>query len=399
MRRIKNVFHLCVAVFAQLLYGFPTRNLTVLAITGTDGKTTTTSLLYHILKSAGKKVTLVSTVAAYIGDEELDTGFHVTTPSPFALFRLLKKIAQRQFTYVVLEVTSHGIDQNRVWGIAPLHAAITNITHEHLDYHKSYEQYATTKAKLLLRSTHAYINADDPVSIDFLRSHLSAQHKEYTELSVATSPKLLKQAALHRFPHQDYNVGNAAIAGTIAIACGVSEKSCAAAIKSFPGVPGRLERVGTYGGINVIVDFAHTPNALEHVLKAVRAKQQKQKGRLIVVFGCAGLRDHSKRPKMGAIASRLADLVVLTAEDPRTEDVWSIISQIKSGILTKQNKIISIADRYQAIHFALRSLARPQDTVIITGKGHERSMCYGTTEYPWNDADAVATIMGDRTIG
>jgi UDP-N-acetylmuramoyl-L-alanyl-D-glutamate--2,6-diaminopimelate ligase len=151
------------------------------------------------------------------------------------------------------------------------------------------------------------------------------------------------------------------------------------------------EMLAKHRGVRVIVDFAHTPNALEVALESLQ--DDRKKGKVIVVFGCAGLRDHTKRPLMGEVASKLADLVVLTSEDPRTEDVWSIIAQIKSGVQGNHGKIVSIADRFQAIQFALLELAKSGDTVIITGKGHEKSMCYGQVEYPWSDQEAVRKII------
>lgn len=409
------------AIVANIFYGFPSRKLKIIAITGTDGKTTTTTLLYHMLKKAGLKVALVSTVAAFIGDEEIDTGFHVTTPSPFSLQKLLRLIANKHFEYVVLEVTSHGIDQNRVWGIHPTIAAITNVTHEHLDYHKNFQNYAETKAKILLRSTLSLLNQDAKESFGLLQSILEKngiqkttfeEKKEglsqaYIPIGVDTLTRKLRQTTFKRFGDQEYNYQNVTIASSIAKQLSVKEKTILSALEHFPGVPGRMEEVARWRGIRVIVDFAHTPNALEQALLSVSShptenrrktgsEKQRNGGRLIVVFGCAGLRDHTKRPLMGEIASRIADFVVLTAEDPRTEDVWAIIAQIKSGVKGNHGKIVTIADRYQAIEFALTHLARPGDTVIVTGKGHEKSMCFGTVEAPWSDQEAIRKITNSK---
>lgn len=407
MQKLKNFFHLLEAVLANLMYGFPSKRLRVLAITGTDGKTTTTTLLYHMLKKAGKKVALVNTVAAYIGDDEIDTGFHVTTPSPFALQKILRRIADRGMEYVVLEVTSHGIDQNRIWGIHPSISAITNVTHEHLDYHKTFERYLQTKARLLLGSDLAIINLDAKSSAELLtgilQEHGFVEFKDSTEgekrnyrtVQADTLSKKISTAVRKRFGTQAYNFENVAIASSIAKSVGVEEKYIANAIYEFPGVPGRMQEVAHHHGIRVIIDFAHTPNALEHALRSFKLsqKEKKTKGKLILVFGCAGLRDHSKRPLMGEIASRLADYVVLTAEDPRTEDVWTIIAQIKSGVTVGHQKITSIPDRQSAIAFAINELAHNGDTVLITGKGHEKSMCYGRIEFPWSDQEAVQRVI------
>ncbi len=387
LQQMKNLYHLLEAIVANIWYGFPAKKLKVIAITGTDGKTTTSTLVYAMLKAAGKKVALISTVAAFIGSDEIDTGFHVTTPSSFALQRLLKKISKHNMEYVVLETTSHGIDQNRVWGITPYIAAITNVTHEHLDYHKTFEKYVETKSRLLRLATHAILNEDAEESYTLLADLL--KDHGYVTTTAAELSVLVKKATEKRFGAQQYNFENVAIAVKILSLLEISEKPIIKAITEFAGVPGRMQQVSTAHGVRWIVDFAHTPAALEQALKAVQADVKKD-GRVIVIFGCAGLRDHTKRPLMGAIAGELADIVILTAEDPRTEDVWAIIAQIKSGVKsTHVAKIISIPDRGQAIEFASTKLARPGDTILVTGKGHEKSMCYGDVEYPWNDAEAI----------
>lgn len=398
VRQIKNLVHLGIAVVANICFGFPSKKLKVIAITGTDGKTTSSTLVYHLLHQAGLKVALISTVAAFIGDDEIDTGFHVTTPSSFALQKLLKRILDQGYDYVVLEVTSHGIDQNRVWGIHPYIGAITNVTHEHLDYHKTFSNYLTTKAKLLLRSQTALVNADAKDSVEALQALLDAASKPYELFAVDRIPKKLREAVEKRFGHQHYNRQNSALAIAIAKKLDIKDRVISQAILQFPGVAGRMQKMINKRGISIIVDFAHTPNALEEALLSLQSKSSPKggkghRGKLILVFGCAGLRDISKRPMMGEIASRLADHVILTAEDPRTEDVWSIIHQIKSGVQSGHQKIVSIADRYKAIEFALNTLAHPGDTVLITGKGHEKSMCFGSTEYPWSDQQAVRSVL------
>lgn len=397
-QRIKNIVHLLMAVLANLEFGFPSRGVRILAITGTDGKTTTSTLLYHILKTAGKKVALISTVAAYIGNEEIDTGFHVTNPSPFALQKLLARTVRDGMEFVVLETTSHGLDQNRNWGITPEIAAITNITREHLDYHKTYELYMQTKAKLLTRALFAVLNEDDELSFEKLQKIVKDSNVPYASARVKELPSLVMRAARKRFGEEAYNFENTAVAVKIAEKLGVDGKLIAQAVRSFPGVKGRMEIVSTDNDVQVIVDFAHTPNALLRALVTVgsRMKKEKRTGRLIVVFGCAGLRDAGKRPLMGGIASEHADVAVFTAEDPRTEDIWTIISQMKSGVRSGHDKIVSSADRYEAIMFALKKLAQPGDTVLITGKGHERSMCYGTVEYDWSDQEAVQKVLADQ---
>src|SRR5258708_993683 len=183
LRSLKNFFHLLEAICANILYGFPSKRTKILAITGTDGKTTTSTLLYHILNTAGKREALISNVDAFIGNDEIDTGFHVTNPSPFALQKLLARTAREHMDYVVLEVTSHGIDQYRNWGIHPELAAITNITHEHLDYHKTFDAYLLTKTKLLLSPNHAFINSDAKDSYKKVQQIVRSARKPYSSVS------------------------------------------------------------------------------------------------------------------------------------------------------------------------------------------------------------------------
>lgn len=396
---LKRPFHfvktgLLGGLVAEIRNGFPAQKLHIIAVTGTDGKTTTSTMLYHILKKAGKKVALLSTVAAYIGDEEIDTGFHVTSPDPKSLHRFLKRLVDEGYEYVVLEVTSHGIYQYRIWGVIPLIAGITNVANEHLDYHVTYQQYLEAKAELLTTASFSVINDDDQ-SASQLKKILRAAQTPFSTYSRedAISPTT-KKAITTRFPEL-FNQSNARLALAISQKLQIPEKVFREAITTFPGVPGRMEVVQAKP-FKVVVDFAHTPQGLSAALTALRSqlKKQSKKGKLIAVFGAAGLRDRSKRPAMGKIGVELADFVVLTAEDPRTENVWSIIRQMKEQLTTGHDKIASIADRGEAISFALNKLAKPGDIVGIFGKGHEKSMCFGTTEHPWDDRQAARELLG-----
>lgn len=365
---------------AQIITRFPTRHLEVIMITGTDGKTTTSTMLYQILQKAGYKVGLITTVAAYVGEEQLDTGFHVTAPSPRFLYSVLRKMVDAGCTHVVLEMTSHGAYQYRNWGIRPVIAGLTNISNEHLDYHLNYYEY--TKAKLLIldSAATALINADDP-SYDYLTSIDRITPRMETYSAADMLPKKIDQAISKRFT-EPYNRMNARLATAIATRLGVATEPIAEAITEFTGVPGRMQVIAEKP-VRVIVDFAHTPKAVESALSSL--KQQYKKGKLIAVHGCAGLRDAQKRPAMGRISSTIADLAIFTAEDPRTEEVWSIIRQMKEGLKDTHAKVISIASRREAIIKAVTVYAEPGDTVVVLGKGHETSMCYGTTELPWSD--------------
>ena len=398
--KIKRTFHLVKTgllrgLVGELQYGFPARRLKIIAITGTDGKTTSSTLLYYVLKAAGKKVALVTTVAAYIGDEEIDTGFHVTTPDAGDVQRFLAKMVELGIEYLVLEATSHGLYQHRLWGIYPEIAGYTNITHEHLDYHVTYPEYVAAKALLAKAARKIVINADDANSYKELKRQLAERSTDIETYSRSDRlPTAVSKAIQARFD-QPYNQMNARLVYKMAKLMEVSDRDYVTGLQSFPGVAGRMQEVGKVKNIRVIVDFAHTPNALSAALSSIRKqmKQAKSKGRLIAVFGCAGLRDIQKRPMMGRIGAELADLAIFTAEDPRTEDVWSIIRQMKQDLGTYHSKVASVADRQEAIEFAIQKMAKSGDVVGIFGKGHEKSMSYGTVEYPWSDLTAAQEAL------
>jgi len=375
---------------AEVANNFPAKKLHVTAITGTDGKTTSATLLYHVLKEAGVRVGLLSTVAAYIGDEEIDTGFHVTSPQPSDLHEFMRRMVDQGLTHIVMEVTSHGSYQYRTWGIQPQLAGLTNIAHEHLDYHVTYENYLAAKTEILKKAPSVVLNEDDPAYLK-VRKRLGFDHTIATYAAEMPLPPAVKKAITNKFPETN-NRMNAKLAYILAKQIGVQDSDFAKAIDTFPGIPGRMEKIPTKKRLKLIVDFAHTPQALQSALTTLQ-KNNKNGGKIIAVFGCAGLRDQTKRPEMGKIAAELADYAVFTAEDPRTEDVWSIIRQMKEQLETGHDKIHSIADRYEAIEFAINTLAQPGDTVVVLGKGHEQSMCFGTTEYPWSDKEAIVSIL------
>lgn len=386
LRRFKNLAHFLLAGTALLAYGFPAKKLTVIGVTGTDGKTTTSTLIYHILKSAGFRVALISTVAAYIGEEEIDTGFHVTSPDPFSLQALLKKIVSKGFTHVVLEVTSHGLDQSRVLGTNAKWVVFTNITHEHLDYHKTYANYVAAKAKLLRHAEVAVLNLEDP-SFEKLKPYLKPATRvlPYNSKDIELFPTVSDKFA------EKYNRFNAVAAIKLTQTLGVDPEIAGNAIKTFPGVKGRMEEIKNNRGIRVIVDFAHTPNALKEALTALKTTTT---GKLIAVYGAAGLRDYTKRPMMGEIGAKLADEVILTAEDPRTEKVATIIRQMKEGVTLNHGHVHAIEDRAEAISFAINKLAHVGDTVGIFGKGHEKSLnLNGKEEIPWSDQEAAKIAL------
>ena len=388
--------HLPLAILAVLWFRYPARRLKVIGVTGTDGKTTTTTLIDEILVHWGKKAALISTVAAKIGQKEIDTGFHVTSPDSWKLQRLLREIVNQGFEYVVLEATSHGLVQNRFFGCHFKLGVVTNVAHEHLDYHKTYLNYLKAKAKLFDRVEAGVLNRDDQ-SFDYLKRKL--KEKKIKIISYALKNKA--DFTLRNFPFKtpllgDYNQYNCLAAAAAVSFLGTPKNVIKEALANFPGVKGRLEEIKNRFDFKVFIDFASTSNSLRNVLIALR-KILPAKGRLIAVFGSAGLRDVQKRALMGEIAARYADLIVLTAEDPRTEDVNRIIDEIAQGALRKGAKeektLFRVADRAEAIKFAIQKLAKKGDIVVTCGKGHEQSMCYKKTERPWSEHQAVQKAL------
>jgi UDP-N-acetylmuramoyl-L-alanyl-D-glutamate--2,6-diaminopimelate ligase len=414
---------LSLAYFSAAFYGLPARQLTVIGVTGTDGKTTTTNLIYQILLAAGIRAGMISTVNAVIGDHVLDTGFHVTTPEAPDVQYYLAQMVEAGITHVVLEATSHGLAQHRVAACEFDLGVVTNITHEHLDYHETYEAYREAKARLFagLADTPAkphdnyrlgVLNRDDS-SFDFLegrvQKHISyGMHPQANVKAsqIVSHPDGLRfQVTGHsnEFPVSthlvgEYNVSNclAAIATTV-LGIGLDPQAAIEGIANLQPIPGRMEQIDMGQDFLAVVDFAHTPNALKAALSAAR-QLVGDKGRLIAIFGSAGLRDRAKRRMMAELSAELADLTVLTAEDPRTESLEDILAEMASGASRRGGveggTFWRIPDRGEAIRFAVH-LARPRDVVIALGKGHEQSMCFGETEYPWDDRVAMRAALSE----
>jgi UDP-N-acetylmuramoyl-L-alanyl-D-glutamate--2,6-diaminopimelate ligase len=382
LRSLKGLYHLLVSVFANIWFGFPSRKLTVIGITGTDGKTTTTTLIYEILKEAGIKASMITSVHAVIAGKTYDTGFHVTTPNAFFVQKYLWDAVNAGDTHMVLEVTSHGLAQHRVLGVRFAAGVLTNVTHEHLDWHGTLESYRKAKMKLLKKSKVAILNRDEAELYRFVQSQIPG--KRIVTFGIHRQARVNPHSYPFTTPLMgEFNKYNCLAALATAVALGIDDKKAREAVASFGGVPGRMQVVAAKP-CTVIVDFAHTPNAIDRALRAVSELPHK---RLIHVFGSAGLRDHSKRPLMGEASARWADEIILTEEDYRTEKVEDIIKAIAAGIKAGP-RIAKIPNRDEAIAKALE-IAKPGDVVMITGKGHEKSLCRGKTEYPWSDEDAV----------
>lgn len=388
----KNYYHFLQAFLSAVLFDFPSGKLVVIGVTGTDGKTTTVNMIYHILKSTGRKVSMISSVNAQIGTLKYDTGFHVSTPGPYQIQKYLKRAVDEGSDYFVLEATSHGLHQNRLAFVDFKVGVLTNITHEHLDYHKSWDKYAQSKLILLEKSDVKIVNIDDS-SYDFLKTKLHGKILTYS-LSKKSDFNLNNFKVLLKIDGH-YNLSNALAACAVASFFKIPKDQILGALKKFKGVKGRLEKVDLGQKFDVYIDFAHTPNGLENVLTTLKFKTQKGK-RLIAVFGAAGGRDRLKRPKMGKVATEIANIVVLTSEDPRKENPQKICQEIAAGMKGKKlNKdFYIIIDRQKAIDFAIQ-IARAQDTVGLFGKGHEQSMNVNGKESPWNEFEAVKKAIKD----
>lgn len=394
IQTLKNWYHFCIAGFWALYFGYPGKKLTVIGVTGTDGKTTTTTLIYHILHKAGVKASMITSVHAVIAGVPYDTGFHVTTPGSYYVQKYLREAVDHGDTHMILEVTSHAIDQSRVLGIPFEVGVITNVTHEHLDWHKTFERYLTTKLKLLRRSRIAVVNKDSSVLYERAVSVLTKEQKLITFGSTPHAMINLKKYPIKTLLLGQYNLMNCLAATGACIAIGISPKVILRGISTFQGLSGRMEIISN-SPYFIIVDFAHTPNAIEQALKTAKS-MVKGSGKLIHVFGSAGLRDRTKRPLMGEASARYADSVILTEEDYRTENVEQIMNDIAVGI-PKNVPTYRFPVRSDALSFALSDVHKG-DVVIITGKGHEKSLCRGKIEYPWSDQEAVKDLLSKKNI-
>jgi UDP-N-acetylmuramoyl-L-alanyl-D-glutamate--2,6-diaminopimelate ligase len=407
------------ALMSSTLYGHPSRDMAVIGVTGTDGKTTTTTMIHQMLLSAGRHVGSMSTVDIRLGDAVDANDSRQTTLEALEVQEQLARMRDAGLTYAVIETSSHGLALQRVVGVDYDVAVFTNIAHEHLDFHKTIEAYREAKAQLIdltagsarkeIEKT-AVLNRDDPsyaylVNRPIARrityglqldADLKADRVEVTAdgLRVDAST-LLGPLSLRLKLNGRWNAANALAAAAAGIAVGLTLDEIRQGLESYHGVSGRMERVDLGQPFNVIIDYAHTPQSLEKVLRELRPITR---GKLIAVFGSAGDRDREKRPWMGEIAARLSDYAVFTNEDPREEDAMTILNEIAAGAeevgWTEGEQYTRIEDRRQGIAHAVRR-AGPGDTVLLAGKGHERSILIGRGKEPWDErAAAEAAIRG-----
>ena len=420
--QIQGDDRLALAKFSSAFYNHPSKKLVVIGVTGTDGKTTTANLIYHILNTAGVPVGMISTVNALIGDETLDTGFHVTTPEAPDIQRYLAQMLDAGLTHVVLETTSHGLAQRRVAEVSYDLAAVTNVTHEHLDYHRNYEGYLQAKGMLFEALSPgegipgveklAVLNKDDR-SFSYLTRRTRVKQLSYSLSDsadlwaddIVSTPSYLSfrvHGPGETFSIQTplighYNVHNSLAAiGVTVYGLDVPVTAAQRAFSTVATVPGRMEAIDLGQDFMAIVDFAHTPNAIRQALTTARDLCD---GKLIAVFGSAGLRDVEKRRLMPEIAAGIADEMILTAEDPRTESLEKILTDMAEGAVQgggRQGEDFWLEpDRGMAIRRAVNR-AEPGDLVIVCGKGHEQSMCFGHVEYTWDDRTALRAALAER---
>lgn len=341
---------------ASEFYGNPSQKLKIIGVTGTKGKTTTCHIIYHILTTLGKKAGLLSSISV--------PGLHVTSPDVVFLHKMLKEFVDKGFEYAVIEVSSHGIDQKRIAGVKFDVAVLTNIAPEHLDYHKTFKEYKRVKM--------SFINSAKYQVIAPKNTDIKILPGVYNNLNVEAAIMTLEYF-------------------------GIGRREAIEAVESFELPEGRLTEIPNKSGLKVYIDFAHTADSLEAVLTYLKSETT---GKLISVFGCAGERDTRKRFRMGKIASKLSDISVFTAEDPRSEDVFKILAKMADGARSaggeEHKNFFRVAERGEALAFAL-SQAKKGDTIAVLGKGHELSMAYQGYEHPWSDKDMLAELVNPRT--
>lgn len=406
---------------AARFFSEPSRGLSVIGITGTDGKTTTSYLVDAILRDAGVKTGLVGTVAVRIASSIVDHETRQTTPESLDLQRYLRAMVDAGVAWAILEATSHGLDLHRMDEIQFEIGAVTNVTHEHLEHHKTIASYRRAKGILFERVADtggtAVVNLDDEGAREMLRYAGGARTLTYTMLDARADIRAIEVEqdvngsrfrlvtpageARVEFPLVGgFNVANALCAVGVALAAGVSVEQIAGSLGRAAPVPGRMARVDLGQPFSVIVDYAHTPDSLKKVLELLR--RLNHGGRLIAVSGSAGDRDRTKRPLQGEVSARLAEVSIFTTEDPRFEDADSIIDEIAAGAAeigaVGDRDYHCVTDRREAIRLAF-SIARPGDCVLLAGKGHERSIIWGHEKRPWDEAAVARELLAELGYG
>ena len=403
--------HLTEAVLYNCLYGFPARNMKVIGVTGTNGKTTTSFLIHRMLNEAGYKTGLMTTVAWASGGEVHAQKEHMTNVPVPLLMKRLKQMRDEGVEWLVLETTSHALAQHRTWGVPYSVAVLTNITHEHLDYHKTFERYVAAKQRLFKLAQQnkrglqmGIANADDQNGASFasvtqnsILYGVEAGEVRAVNIRMNAGGILYDAEAgsdkyhiVSKLPGS-FNVYNSLAAVCVGRAVGLSKEQIEQGIAALPGVAGRMEPVDAGQKFAVIVDYAHTPDALENVLQALK---DSTKGELAVVFGATGDRDKSKREPMGEVAARTADKIYLTDDETYTEDPLVIREAVLHGIVNAggNDKVAVIPDRLEAIRTAFAA-AKPGDTILLAGIGHQDYRAMGGKQQPWDEREVARRIL------
>jgi UDP-N-acetylmuramoyl-L-alanyl-D-glutamate--2,6-diaminopimelate ligase len=410
---LKNIYHLAQAILANIIFGFPSRKIKVIGVTGSDGKTTTVQMIAKILEEADKKTAVASTINFVIDGQEEKNLSHYTTESSFAVQKFIRKAVSAGCEYLVLETSSHALDQHRVWGVKFQTALITNVTREHLDYHKTMEKYREAK-KILFKMVEKnkgtiIVNADMEKPEEFLdfevdkkfaystksqKSKVESQklvivRAENIELSLNHTKYIIQNTLYTLNIPGMFNVENALGATCVGLSEGIELETIKEALAKIKGIPGRLESIGNDRGLNILVDFALTPNALEKLYRLL-FEVKKDGVKIIAVFGSCGDRDRGKRPIMGQVVSEYADVVILTNEEPYHEQPQKIIEDIADGIKNKtiNENLFIIIDRRKAIAKALE-IAKKGDIIAVTGMGNFETMVVGDKKIPWNDRKVI----------
>ncbi len=391
------------ALIAANWYGRPAEKMTLVGITGTNGKTTVSYLIRTLLETClGAKVGLIGTIQNLIGDEVLETAN--TTPGAMELQALFARMAGAGCTHVVMEVSSHALALDRVGGLHYDTAVFTNLTQDHLDFHGTMEAYGDAKALLFARSDRAVLNAEDPAwkkmadscagpVLRYGRHEGCELRAEAVELAADHVAFRLGETPVRLGIPGGFTVSNALAAIGAAVSLGVPVAEAAAALRDAHGVKGRVEVVPTPGQpYTILIDYAHTPDGLENVLRSVKGFAR---GRTVAVFGCGGDRDPIKRPIMGRIAAALADFVVVTSDNPRTEDPQRIIDEILAGMRDTVTPYVVVPNRREAIRWAMDH-AQPDDVIVLAGKGHETYQIIGTEKTHLDEREEVAAHLAAR---
>ena len=400
---------LALAMLGCNFYGHPAKSMTMIGVTGTNGKTSSTLLLKQVLeKTLGARVGLIGTMANMIGEKTIPT--ERTTPESLDLQALFARMRDGGCTHVIMEVSSHAITLERIGGVHFDVAAFTNLTEDHLDFHKTMDAYCDAKAELFRRCDRAVINADDSYAGRILaaaacpvlttsvttKEGLHAENVELHAEGISFTAVYGEERASVKLPIPGrFTVYNALTVLGVACQLGISLSDCAEALKTAKGVKGRVEVVPTPGTpYSVLVDYAHTPDGLENVLRSVR---DFCRGRLICVFGCGGDRDPMKRPIMGRIGVELSDIAVITSDNPRTEPPMAIIEDILKGVNQENGEYIVIEDRRRAIRYAM-DIAEKNDIIVLAGKGHETYQDIGGQKHHLDEREEVAAHLKELRI-